>query len=335
MTGDELDSGGLASHWAPSTRETAIYCYGRWLGWLRSQQRLDHGLDLADRVTPANIAGYVDALRQLNASTTVVMRIRHLYCALRVMAPDRDWSWLRAVESRLRRAAMSTRDKRALIEPSSELLAYGIELMKKADGPSGGTPLHRAQYFRDALIIALLAARPLRRRNLASIEIDRHLVRQGQGYSLRFPGNETKTGAPIEVSFPTALVPYLERYVSHYRRLLTPRNRGSRKICATPRPPTAALWISIQGTAMAATTIYGRIVALTRAKFGHAVTPHLFRDSAATSVATEDPEHVYITKSILGHSSLKTSQRYYNHARSLEAVRTSPGGYHAIAPRRS
>lgn len=77
---------------------------------------------------------------------------------------------------------------------------------------------------------------------------------------------------------------------------------------------------------MAATTIYGRIVALTRAKFGHAVTPHLFRDSAATSVATEDPEHVYITKSILGHSSLKTSQRYYNHARSLEAVRRHQEG---------
>src|ERR1700688_1477311 len=100
LAGDELDSGGLASHWAPSTRETATSCYGRWLGWLRRQQRLDHGLNLADRVTPANIAGYVDALRQLNASTTVVMRIRHLYCALRVMAPDRDWSWLRAVESR-------------------------------------------------------------------------------------------------------------------------------------------------------------------------------------------------------------------------------------------
>ncbi len=66
--------------------------------------------------------------------------------------------------------------------------------------------------------------------------------------------------------------------------------------------------------------IYFRIMKLTRAKFGHVVNPHLFRDSAATSIAIADPEHVLITRSILGHSTLRTSERYYNHAQAREAL---------------
>ena len=48
--------------------------------------------------------------------------------------------------------------------------------------------------------------------------------------------------------------------------------------------------------------------------------PHLFRDCAATTIATNDPEHVHVITSILGHSSLATSEHYYNHARSLQAA---------------
>ena len=67
--------------------------------------------------------------------------------------------------------------------------------------------------------------------------------------------------------------------------------------------------------------IYLRICALTQQRFGHAVNPHLFRDSAATSIAIEDPEHVHIIRSVLGHSTIQTSERYYVHAQSLEASR--------------
>jgi hypothetical protein len=59
----------------------------------------------------------------------------------------------------------------------------------------------------------------------------------------------------------------------------------------------------------------------TRAKFGHMINPHLFRDSAATSIAIEDPKRAYITRSIPGHGTLRTSEQYYNHAQSREALR--------------
>jgi integrase/recombinase XerD len=67
--------------------------------------------------------------------------------------------------------------------------------------------------------------------------------------------------------------------------------------------------------------IYFAISRLTHRRFGHVICPHLFRDSAATSIAIEDPEHVHVTRSILGHTTLQTSERHYVHAQSLEASR--------------
>jgi integrase/recombinase XerD len=324
-----FEDGGLGARWAPTTRETNICCYGRWLGWLQRNELLDPMSGPADRVTPERIRGYVASLLSQNAASTTASRIRHLYCVLRAMALGHDWGWMRDIESRIRRSAVSVRNKRALLEPSDQLYSYGVELMDQADGPAGGTILRRAQYYRDGLLIALLAARLFRRRNLSSIEIGRHLLPQGQGYRLCFEAAETKTNRRIERTFPAPLVPYLERYISHYRALLDPRTRGSRKVSTAPRPPTAALWITMHGRPMGAAAVYCRIVALTKAKFGHAISPHLFRDCGGTSIANEVPEHVHIAMSALGHSTFKTGQRYYIHAESMEAVKLYQGEVHA------
>jgi integrase len=60
---------------------------------------------------------------------------------------------------------------------------------------------------------------------------------------------------------------------------------------------------------------------LTKERIGCAINPHAFRHAAATSIAFADPEHVQITKSILGHGSLASSERYYNLAQAFEAAR--------------
>ena len=66
---------------------------------------------------------------------------------------------------------------------------------------------------------------------------------------------------------------------------------------------------------------YNRITSVTKRAFGSPLNPHLFRDCLATTIAIEDPEHVRISASILGHSSLSTTEKYYNQARTLEAGR--------------
>ena len=63
------------------------------------------------------------------------------------------------------------------------------------------------------------------------------------------------------------------------------------------------------------------LVARTRAAFGHPINPHLFRDCAATSIAIDNPDHVRIAARLLGHRSLATTDRYYNQAGAVDAVR--------------
>lgn len=60
---------------------------------------------------------------------------------------------------------------------------------------------------------------------------------------------------------------------------------------------------------------------LTLEYLGRDLCPHLFRDCAATSVAIEDPKHIGIVKDVLGHSTLRTSQKYYNQANSVSSLR--------------
>ena len=313
--GDPLEPGGLAAEWSVHTRRKNVNGYGRWLTWLSIQGLLDSGLGPADRITRERIAAYVKDLHQLNAPFTVLSRVEELIQMLRVMAPAYSIDWLRRVAGRIRMTAVSSRNKRQRVKPSEYLVDFGLELMAKAEGADGGTPLARAITFRDGLMLALMAARPLRRNNFAAMEIGRHLVQVGDMYWLRFLAFETKSRRPIEIPYPAGLQQYLERYLSHYRPQLSRRTGRWNRGCAA----TAALWLSTHGSAMTEIAIYFRIMKLTQEKFGHIVNPHLFRDSAATSIAIEDPEHVRCTMEVLGHASLGTSEKHYNQAGTLEA----------------
>jgi integrase len=315
--GNLLDAGGRGAAWAPHTRHTTGRCYGGWLTWLDRSHLLDPTIGPADRVTPERVVRYVNDLRQRNSAYTVLSRVRELCNAIQAMAPARDWQWLHKIVRRLRRNAQPKRKKAALIVPVKQLWDYGLELMEAADAGTGGSDLARAAQYRDGLIIAVLAARPVRRRNLASIEIGEHLVQRGNGYWLYFP--DTKTGVAYERRLPQALGPYLEKYLTQHRPVLIQHRRPAKRRLF--HAPGERLWISNFGSAMAEGTIYGRVTTLTALQFGHKINLHLFRDVVATSIAVEQSAHVQITPSLLGHATLATSEKHYNHARSLEATR--------------
>jgi integrase len=66
--------------------------------------------------------------------------------------------------------------------------------------------------------------------------------------------------------------------------------------------------------------VYDLIIRRTKAHFGQAVHPHVFRDSAATLWAVETPAIIEGASALLGHSDPKTL-RHYNQARSVAAGR--------------
>jgi integrase len=332
--GDVLEPGGAGSSWAPHTRAKIAKGYGRWLTWLSTKGLLEPGATPGGRVNHERVLRYLQDLESLNAPYTVVARVQELYLALRAMAPDQDWGWLRSIERQLRNSAQSVRNKRARLVASSQLFSYGLELMNDAEVQTDGTAVQKAIRYRDGLMISLLAARPFRRRNFCSIEIGRHLTSEGGTYQLRFEADETKTRTSIEAPFPEALVANLERYLTHHRPILARRTGRWNRRANPPSQLINALWVSKDGSPMTEIAIYFRIMKKTQAKFGHVVNLHLFRDSAATSIAIEDPDHVFITRSILGHATLSASERHYNHAQSMEALRRYQGRISELRTRR-
>jgi len=304
----------VASAWSEDTCLNIKLGYARWLAWL-----LEHGEDLdqppPDRITPARVAAYIADLRRINSDFTVLMRISALCDAMRLFTPKRDWGWLRTGRNNLAARCVPVRNKAARIKPVDELIKLGRAHMRKAERAPKLPPLSRAVLFRDGLMIVLLAYCPVRLSNLAMITLGRHLFRRNSGYDLHFSRDEVKWGQPIERSVPTDLVAAFSRYLDHYRPVLLTRG-GLQNL-----RECGALWISRKGTPLHHRTIRGRIKEHTRVAFGEHLWPHLFRDCTTTFVATEAPQQVRIVKSLLGHRKMRTSEKHYNQARSLEASR--------------
>jgi len=288
--GDVLEPGGAAARWRPYSKRNAAQGWGHYLAWLARTGQLEGSEGPHARVTPTRLVGYVEALRARgNAPTTVCSRLSMLDLFLRAVDPGAggDRGPLRRLLGRLRAEAEGAgrRDKRGRLQASHDLLVLGRRLMQQAEARTGDLPPYRrAVLHRDGLVIALLAARPLRLKNFAALELDRHLVREGLGWRLVIPGAETKTGRPLDLPFPSALVPALEHYLAVHRPVLAARSgRGQGQAGA------AALWLSLEGGSLSAGTLCHQVRQRTRAAFGRSVNPHLFRDCAATSLALGDP----------------------------------------------
>jgi integrase len=318
--GDFFDDGGIAAAWQPVTRANVITAYGRWLAFLTSRDALDPQLPPAERVTRLAVQAYISHLRAGGAVSSAASQIGTLVLAMRALAPNRDWRWLQNEARRLKHLSRPVRDKRGRLQPTVDLMAFGIALMRQVDRDGAVSGWEQAVTFRDGLMIALHAVRPVRRRSFIGIRIGEHLEHRADGYWMVFAEGDTKTKQPLEFPFPAELLPYLERYLVHYRPWLCAQD-SHRDPRFSFRPPGQRLWVSKTGSAYSPEAYYSMVRERTAARFGAALWPHLFRDCAASSVANERPRNIGIIKSVLGHARLKTSERHYIHAQSVAAVR--------------
>jgi integrase/recombinase XerD len=124
---------GAAADWRPATCRAAMGGYGRWLGFLDREGRLDPQTGPADRMSAANVNIYVTWLKTTCASITVANYVAILEMTIRAMAPEGDWRWLRSRQAGLLRRAVPARNKRARIVAVAELLALGEDLMVAAE----------------------------------------------------------------------------------------------------------------------------------------------------------------------------------------------------------
>ena len=260
-------------------------------------------------------------LKQEVRDTTIQMRLGGLARAMQALAPDKDWAWLYRLLTHVRLNTRNKKDKRHRMRSSRQLHDLGLGLMAEAASRSVLTS-NLATRYRDGLMIALLAARPLRIRNLAALTIGVHLIDTSEGFILRLGAHEVKTHTDLEFPLPEDIVKPMRQYLGLYRPALLDGRKDRH------------LWITKDGNHMREGAIYTRVTRLTKKAFGVPVNPHLFRDCAVTSLAIEDPEHVHVAARILGHASIETTTRHYNQATSLSAGRALNKNIRALRKRR-
>jgi integrase len=249
-------------------------------------------------------ATYVDFLRPQCAETTVVMMLRGIITVLGYFAPDVDFTWLKQITNRL---ASTARPLPKRIVASDALSALGHRLMREAvqSADAGGivTKQGAAQY-RDGLIIAFLAAIPLRRGSLVRMRIGEHLVRSADGWRIHIPAGDTKTRRKLDYTLASRLARAVDLYLERFR----PRINGAHL--------HTGVWPSRQGIPLVGVSLYEIVTKRTRAEFGFAVAPHRFRHGAATYVSERDPANVRMAKDVLGHATFATTEGHYVMAQS-------------------
>jgi integrase len=67
--------------------------------------------------------------------------------------------------------------------------------------------------------------------------------------------------------------------------------------------------------------IYTAIKQVTHARFGYAVTPHDFRDAAATFISEMRPESAQLAAGVLQHVSFETTRAHYIRGQQHHAAR--------------
>lgn len=294
---------------ADTSKHQYLFAWRRFLGFVVLEDGSALVLPPVDRLTKERVRSFAKHLAETNIPRSVAIQIDALYKAARIMLPNQDLSWLKSMKARLHSAAPVQQAGGPAIT-SPQILEVGLTLMIE-NAPSEGrrSTLSRAVRYRDGLMIALLAFAPLRRKNLASLEIGRHLVGENDRYII-IPAAETKTRAPIEFAIPELLLPYLDLYLAVVRSWLL-------KDVACQ-----ALWISPRGGALRYGAIADIVSRHTLSVLGLRLTPHDVRDAAATTWALSDPSNIGTAKDLLSHLNERTMQKHYNRAKAVEATRT-------------
>jgi hypothetical protein len=317
LRGDFLDADGMAATWAPATKIQVQKGYGKWIHFLTLCGALPAEAALAPdlRVSELRLRAYLTLLESQNlASFSIASRISDLREALRVMVPAADLGLLGKLCKTLQGRATRTRAKHTRIRAPFEVLSACLSHMRATIGSKPNHPLQEAGKFRDGLALAFLALRPIRLKNLASIEIGQHMIWSDQRWTCHFPASETKERRDLRFYLPEdeAFNWALSLYLTKYRPLLLQDPAQSLR-------PSGPLWVSLRKTRQSGQSIYWNTCRLSEAILGVRINPHLNRDCAASALSSDAPDYILAAARILGHLSLTTTIGHYEQSSMLAA----------------
>jgi site-specific recombinase XerD len=212
---------------------------------------------------------------------------------------------IKAAEARLRPSKQGMTDRnraklRHLIEPERlrSLVNLPFAVFKEVD--SGRPTVLDAVLVQSALAVAILMIAPMREKNLAALDIDRHVHRVSDevGYIV-ISGHEVKNERDLEYPLSIGTLRILDLYLKIYRPLLLKKARSSK------------LFISWSGRQKRPHELGAQIPKLIRERLGLDVNVHLFRHLAGYLFLREHPGEYEPVRQLLGHKSLATTIAFY------------------------
>jgi integrase/recombinase XerD len=292
---------------AERTKLMLLQAFEQWLGFLVRNRLYRPDIAVLDHFSATNAQAFIAEILARKKTVSARIDFYRVASCMRI-AYGRDkvlWTYDVLRELRIIDGPRPVRPKP--VKTTAELFALGLTMMTTARRRA--PPSSRdAVLFRNGLMIALLAARPIRLGNLSAMRIGINLRHEGGLYWLHFSGTETKTGRPIHLPVPRMLTPFLREYLENIRPVLRGANHDH-------------LWASIRGKPLSYLAVYSRVAVTTFEAFGGRISPHKFRHAAATSQAIHDPTRVIDAQKLLGHASFKTTQRYYIHTSTNDGAR--------------
>jgi site-specific recombinase XerD len=289
---------GAAARLRPATRAKNAQDWGSFLRYLMTVGELFDSESPAERLTPQRLGGYICAILRLNRASTVRTRIIQLSYMAKMLAPDREWAWVRQHAALPTEAeAAASRKQPRHIDPTQLIAESLSQCDAAAELPD---PLLAAVRYRDGVLIALAYWCTIRRKNLAELTIGQSLIIMPEYIRIVFD-TTVKNHRIFDVIVPNFLGRYLREYVLTYRPILL---QGS--------ADAGALWINLQGNPLSYAALYGLFMTRSGKLINERLNPHSTRHSMASTVMLNDPRDIDLAADCLGHRNTGTVTRYYN-----------------------
>ena len=319
--GKRLPRGGRAGHLKPITRNDLARRYGYFLTYLQQAGAFDADAAAGEQITVKAVERYVDHVQAIWSSVTVANTLYKLLRMGGLLAPGRDWQWLRDLANDLE-AQACPKPRFDRIVTSGRLAEIGFAEIAAAHGNARLRTYWRAKRVRDGLMVALLAHDFIRLKNFAALTLGKTFRRVGDRWWIVLQGSDTKSSRPDERPVPKHLNRAVAIYLTYARPTLLGRREfvihddedpGATDLLAGP------LWVGTGGAALGYSAVERSIMETTKRVLGRAISPHDFRRNGATTARLHAGNEPHLASALLQHRSEQVTENY-NLASSLEAA---------------
>lgn len=304
-----LGTGPSTRHWSKATRDMRERGFGKFLGFLATQNAYERPVREAG-VSRQQVQAYLQALEadgySLAGQHNLLTTMRRV---LDVLRPNDDMSWLSALARSIPGAALRASERP--LPTSDQVWELGIKLMHGARATAAASPLapRPIREYRAGLILALLAARSMRRGQFLNLTLGRTLFRDGDNFWIEVPAEETKNHKSYRAVLPSELTPYLDAYLGEWYPACG--HNGA----------VRSLWVLENGKRFCPALLNKIVGRETERAFGVSLSPNDFRRVTTTTAVLIDPELVNIAAAVNGHSDPRVIRRHYDRSKGLGAQR--------------